>query len=625
MPHCRDAFAYKVLHLCPAKQKRGTRTDVWVDYCTRAVGAMKGFIPDNALAMFEGPWQVQEVIFYAQRGKEDAATIQLRGVCRKDGRYCSLSGVEVNDILATRQFTLLETRHQQMHIANQEAAVLLEPLVIRKTVCSEKSFQRMKPIEQAIYSFQFAAFRKSQRPSQPKLQTAPLLELNEGSEAASAPASTLIAVDSQVASSSENQFGPAPASSLISELLSGETGSLPVADAGQGPKRPKQFVARLRYATNRIAIFVSDDSANAHVTKFFQNSVGHLETFCSCVLRSVGIARKPIPNSSAAGPVPSTCDHVVALRRDANDVLEHCMKLDAEDSSSDLGRETLAIDDRYVVQHQEGRVWSLLIEGEVYIVTQLRKDGFVCKTCNSKCGHASIIAQGVRGEGNQFGSSEMEKLPWLVCEGNVFRCPSAFSSYVSRITPLLQEDRTIDDDDQDGAVNYEDIIACNLRQTRATLKGEATRPCACGKNEITTVPVEAIIFDKRGVWSVNLEHQVSLRMSFRFDVKDQQMCLVCKDVVDDIDEKHELWFYRKPTQATVQHGITTRLAFHFLDRVVNWGTTFSQLMDALFVNGIQGKRRIPVGSDGRGGFHIAGVKFFYNLEMFQQVWLANVF
>lgn len=94
------------------------------------------------------------------------------------------------------------------------------------------------------------------------------------------------------------------------------------------------------------------------------------------------------------------------------------------------------------------------------------------------------------------------------------------------------------------------------------------------------------------------------------------MCSTCSEIVDNLDEKHELWFYRRPRPGVVQHGITVRLAFHFLDRMVTWGTTFSQLMDALFVNGYQGKHKVA-GTERQ--YHLSGVKFSYNLELFQQV------
>lgn len=97
-----------------------------------------------------------------------------------------------------------------------------------------------------------------------------------------------------------------------------------------------------------------------------------------------------------------------------------------------------------------------------------------------------------------------------------------------------------------------------------------------------------------------------------------QICVTCNEVVDNIDKKHNLWFYRRPRVGVVQQGITTRLAFHFLDRMVTWGTTFSQLMDALFVNGLQPKQP-TVDENGVREYHLAGVKFPYNLELFQQV------
>lgn len=255
-----------------------------------------------------------------------------------------------------------------------------------------------------------------------------------------------------------------------------------------------------------------DGSGTVLVTKFFRLNERDMDVSCSChlVQHQRNDRKQPPRDRFQFGLAPSNCDHARELRASAAQVFEHF----ASATATDGDQENIALVDHYVVQHQRDRVWTLLEVGEVYVVTQLRKGSFCCKTCMSQCSHADTI-RSAQGIGRGHGTSEMDKLPWLECTDKAFHCPQTWSTYTPdkrRLVQAVNEDRTVETADCE--VDYTRIISANLHyhtdSKREVLKGDTVKPCQCLTTEkIVSITVQALLYDQRGVWGVDLEHQAS--------------------------------------------------------------------------------------------------------------------
>lgn len=494
-PHCKEVFAYKVLHLEPPLNPRGSATSTWIGSCEKACSMMVEMVATT----YDGPWQIQEVVFRSTRGHAERAQTVRKGFRRcglSQLQMQELSASEIDAVLQQQSFVENEERHQLVML-NKESAAQVHPIKVLTEPCCEKNFGKLSDLERAIYTFQFpnSAFRKEKTFKQ-----------KEVSESAQSPTTMPMPTGDDPACDPPNQ-----ASSLHrpdESTLRGGGHILPptAEEAHPGPAR-NDYIFTLRYATSHAAIFVVDSRERnvPTVTKICRTGASTFEGLCSCVHRKM-TAKRPL-NRAVIGilpghPLPSTCEHVQELTEHGVAVIK-CLQ--AASCNEENSGKSVIVDDRYVVQHREGTCWSILDKEEIYIVTRFRKPGgIVCKTCTSKiCQHGNIVSH-FRSEDSK---PEFEKLSWLHCDDTGFLCPDTFSQYTPSKDYLLFlfGDTTV-------ATNfdarYRPYYHANSRDEKVHIQGQAVRDCKCKKNNLRDVSVDAIIFDQRGVFAVQLMHKV---------------------------------------------------------------------------------------------------------------------